>query len=157
MLDINSEELFFEDSAGATKIQSESWQMVNLIDNLDLSAIDHGWRENDQRYCIAYDKELLFNMKHIEEINYNPGCHSNSARGLLKNSSKLYPLLHYKYINQDIFVQKQRVNRARDTEKQRKNNWGGSCHGGDAVQISEYQRAKNSSVKILFDNKFRHP
>jgi glycosyltransferase involved in cell wall biosynthesis len=158
LLDISEHELSYEDSLGTTKIQSESWNMVNIEDNVDLSTIDRGWRDpKDQRYCLNYDKELLFNKNYVQEINYNPGCHSNSANGIIKNSNKRYPLLHYKYINLNVFVEKQRVNRARDTEKQRRNNWGGSCHGGDQVQITEYNRAKNNSVKILFDHKFIHP
>lgn len=158
MLSINSEELNHEDTFGATKIQSEAWQMVNLQDNLDLASIDRGWREpNNYRYCLAYDKELLFNKKYIQEINYNPGCHSNAAQGEIRGSSKKYPMLHYKYINQKVFVEKQRVNRARDTEKQRSHNWGGSCHGGDGVQAAEYKNAANKSVKILFDHKFQQP
>ena len=104
-----------------------------------------------------YSRELLFKRTIIQEINYNPGCHSNASQGILKVSGIRYPLFHYKYINKNVFVKKQQVNRARDTEKQRRHNWGGACYGGDAYQAAEYEQVKKSSVQILFDHKHRKP
>ena len=158
LLDITEQELIYEESLGTTKIVSESWQMVNLEDEFDFHNIEHGWRELHQDvFCLAYDKHLLFNKKYVQDINYAPGCHSNNAYGTIKNSSKFYPLLHYKYLSPSIFVKKQRVNRTRQSEMQKQNGWGCSCLRPDDSQLQEYHYAMTHSTKILFDGKFRKP
>jgi hypothetical protein len=45
-----------------------------------------------------YDKILLFNKSKITDINYDPGCHSASPKGIVKFSKNTYNLLHYKYL-----------------------------------------------------------
>lgn len=148
-LEINQFQLAQEDARGVTKIKSESWQMVNMKDDLDINGIDHGWRDsNEPVYCLAYDKDLLFNKKHVD-INYIvAGCHAADSKGIVKNS-KPYRMLHYKYINPNVFVSKQKVNRDRFTETERKNHWGVMSLKPDNEQYAEFLLARSRSVKIL--------
>jgi glycosyltransferase involved in cell wall biosynthesis len=149
LLDINDEQLTLEDADGVTVIKAEAWQMVNMEDNLDIHAIKYGWRDLlDFNMGGAYDKNLLFNKKYVD-VNYlTAGCHYSTPLGTVKNS-KLYRMLHYKYINPDVFVAKQQVNRQRITENERKNSWGVMSLRSDTEQRAEFQRARNGAVKIL--------
>jgi hypothetical protein len=149
LLDMNEQQLIQEDADGITLVPSEAWQMVNMEDNLDLHSIKYGWRDAvDYTMSSAYDKNLLFNKKYVD-VNYRaPGCHYSTPLGTVKNS-KPYRMLHYKYINPDVFVAKQQVNRKRTTQKQRQHSWGVMCLKSDASQREEFQRARAGAIKIL--------
>lgn len=145
MLDINADQLAAEDAAGVTKIKCECYHMVNMHDNLDVRAIDHGCR--DLRDTV-YDKDLMFNKKHVD-INYiNNDCHFTNSRGNVRNS-KPYRMYHYKYVNPDIFVAKQATSAKRLSEINKQNGWGAQCLRDEGNLRNEFAQARAAAVKIL--------
>jgi glycosyltransferase involved in cell wall biosynthesis len=145
MLDITEQQLIEEDAQGVTKIKCECYHMVNMEDNLDVRGITHGAR--DPRDTV-YDKDLLFNKKFVD-INYiNNDCHFTNSKGTIKNS-KPYKMFHYKYVNPDLFVNKQKISASRLSEINRKNGWGAQCLRDEGNLRNEFQQARDAAVKIL--------
>jgi hypothetical protein len=144
-LDITAEQLAIEDANGVTKIKSECWHMVNLEDNLDVKNITYGCRNPKDT---VYDKDLLFNKKFVD-INYEgAGCHSSNSRGKIKNS-KPYLMYHYKYVNPDIFVNKQKTSAKRLSDMNKKNNWGTQCLRDEGNLRNEFKQARDAARKML--------
>ena len=98
MLNITKSELINEEYKGSTIITTECWNMVNMEDNYDFENVKHGIREP------MYDKRILFNKKHINNINYVHGCHKCNPIGNIKYSEQNYKLYHYKYFNPEYSV-----------------------------------------------------
>lgn len=145
MLDITEEQLKREEANGITKIKSECYHMVNMEDNLDVRSIKHGCRNPKDT---VYDKDLLFNKKHVN-INYiNNDCHFTNSTGNVKNS-KPYRMYHYKYVNPDVFVNKQKVSAQRLSEINKKNGWGSQCTRDEASLRAEFQQARDAAFKVL--------
>jgi glycosyltransferase involved in cell wall biosynthesis len=147
LLDINAEQLLQEESKGITKIKSECWHMVNMENNIDVHNIKYGYRNVRDDFCIVYDKDLLFNKKYVNVI-YEPGAHRNNSVGIVKNS-KSYKLLHYMFINPDIYVAKQKLNKQRLSEINIQKNWSLSLFRSENEIRAEFQKAKNNAIKIL--------
>ena len=116
LLDINEQQLKKEEASGTTIIKSEGWTMVNMEDNLDIENIKHGYRSSDE---IAYDKCLLFNKKHIKEINYSVGAHSCKPLGNVKYGST-FKMYHYRFINPDLEVAKCKLTAQRLSNENKK-------------------------------------
>lgn len=145
MLDITEEQLIAEDARGTTKIKCECWHMVNMENNLDVRSITYGARNPKDT---VYDKDLLFNKKYVD-INYiNNDCHFTNSRGRIVNS-KPYKMYHYKYVNPDIFVNKQKTSAARLSEVNKQNGWGAQCTRDEGSLRHEFQQARDAAVKIL--------
>jgi glycosyltransferase involved in cell wall biosynthesis len=145
LLDINAQDLKNEEAAGVTKIKCEAWHMVNMEDTLDIRSIKHGCRNPRDT---VYDKDLLFNKKFVD-INYiNNDCHFTNSRGKIKNS-KPYRMYHYKYVNPDVFVAKQKTSASRLSDINRKNGWGAQCLRDEGSLRLEFQQARDAAVKIL--------
>lgn len=134
LLDINEDDLKYEESIGTTIIKSEGWNMVNLEDNYDFANIKHGSR------VPQYDKYYLFNKNHIKDINYACGCHSAHPTGLVKLSDKPYKLYHYKGINPDYLVERYKLTASRISENNRR------CGMGN------YYFADEQSIRAGFEN-----
>lgn len=145
MLDINEEQLIAEDAKGITKIKCNCWHMVNMQDNLDVRSITHGVRNLKDT---VYDKDLLFNKKYVD-INYiNNDCHFTNSKGTVRNSQP-YKMYHYKYVNPDLFVNKQKISASRLSDINRRNGWGVQCLRDESNLRGEFQQAREAAVKIL--------
>ena len=149
LLDINSEQLEEEAAQGVTKIKSESWQMVNMEDNLDFKNMKYGFRDPNEHECFIYDKDLCFNKK-LVDINYtHAGCHYCDSKGIIKESSKRYRMYHYRYINCDALCAKRRLTAERRNETDIKNHWGIHCTFGDEFFKTQFQQMRDGAIKIL--------
>lgn len=147
MLDITEEQLIAEDAKGITKIKCNCWHMVNMQDNLDVRGIIYGTRNLKDT---VYDKDLLFNKKYVD-INYiNNDCHFTRSRGKVVNSQP-YKMYHYKYVNPDLFVNKQKISAIRLSDINRKNGWGVQCLRDEVNLRQEFQQARDTAVKVLPD------
>jgi glycosyltransferase involved in cell wall biosynthesis len=143
LLDINAKELINEENLGTTKINSEGWDMINLEDNFDIKLITNGVKNH------LYDKIMLFNKEYIKEINYGAGCHDCKPVGLIKNSSKIYKMFHYKYINENFVIQKYKITALRLSEVNKRNNWGYQALMPEKNMREYISKLKKQSVKIL--------
>lgn len=154
LLDISEDQLKQEEENGVTKIKSICYHMVNKYDNFDLESINYGFRDIKSYNGSVYDKDLLFNKKHVD-INYNgAGCHDTSSSGNVVNS-KPYNLFHYKYCNENYFVNKRAVtNLNRLNDRDRKYGYGVECLRGEQKLREEYHYVRDHSIR-LFDH-YKH-
>jgi len=155
MLDITEQQLIAEDAQGVTKIKCECYHMVNMEDNLNVRNIKYGLR--DPRDTV-YDKDLLFNKKYVD-INYiNNDCHfTNSiAKGKPIKNSKPYKMLHYKYVNPDIFVSKQQTSAKRLSHINKINGWGSQCLRDEGSFRAEFQSVRDRATKVIQGNDMKH-
>lgn len=102
LIDVNEEILIQEQSACNTVIQTWGFQMISLEHGFNLEAIKYGFRDGD-----FYDKSLIFNKRFISNMNWSVGSHKCQPEGVLvKQTEKRYPLLHYKFINEEYVVKR---------------------------------------------------
>lgn len=145
MLEINEEQLKQEEAAGVTRIKTTAWTLVNMLDTYDLESlakIDSGFRDP------GYDKYLLFNKKHIKEINYNPGAHGCGPTGHVVDS-KPYLLFHYQYVNPDIFVGKRMLTKTRMSENNKRHGWGlPQVQGSEQDKRNDFAYRRQHAVKV---------
>ncbi len=118
LINISQEQLKVEESKGSTIINFEGYDMVNLLNDIDLYKIKNGVRTK------WYDKKVLFNKKHIKEINYKEGCHSCNPIGNIKYSNEIYKLFHYKYLSEDYLINRYKIFSSRLSEENKKKKWG---------------------------------
>jgi glycosyltransferase involved in cell wall biosynthesis len=142
LLDITRDELEYEESIGTTRISTEGWDMLNIDGYSDLSKIKYGARH------IRYDKHLLFNRKHIKEINYGAGCHESNPVGLINDSNKKYKIYHYKFIDVDFVVNKITETNARLSQENINNKWGLSCLLNENDLRSYYHSLVRKAIKV---------
>jgi len=117
-LDINEDNLIYENSKGSTLINSVGWNMCNKNNTNDILSIKHGIRS------INYDKVLCFKAKEIQEINYAPGAHSIKPVGRVQYSESKYNLLHMKFLNEDHMVNRYKQFKNRMSIENHRNGWG---------------------------------
>lgn len=118
LLDINEAELKTEEQTGTTLIRSETYDMINLQDNLDITGMKYGVKSPiPGKFC-------LFNKKYISEINYSPGSHTCDPKGKVVYSTKAYKLYHYNSINPQVTIEKFKVRAKRLSPENLKNGWG---------------------------------
>ena len=103
LLDINEDQLKYEESIGTTLIKSEGYNMLNMEDNYDLHNIKYGKKDS------LYSKTCVFNKKFVQSINYITGCHSCDPIGDIHHSDSLYKLYHYSYINVEYKIAKYKL------------------------------------------------
>jgi len=117
---ITREELLKEEELGSTIIRSEGWNLINTenTDKIVFEDIKYGSR------CVQYDKNYLFDKRHISQINYTPGCHSSSPVGNVKYSENSYKLFHYKALSEQYLVDRYKMFTSRLSEDNIKNKYG---------------------------------
>jgi len=142
LMDINEYELKYEESIGTTRIRPEGWDMLNIDGYENLSDIKYGARHT------RYDKHLLFNKKHIKEINYGAGCHESFPVGNVVDSKKSYKIYHYKFIDFDFVVNKINETNKRLSKENIDNNWGFSCLLPENELKSYYEGLIKRAVKV---------
>jgi glycosyltransferase involved in cell wall biosynthesis len=143
LLNINFQELDYEQNIGTSIIKTECWSLVNLEDNLFFKNMKYGFRDAE------YDKSLLFNKKHIQEINYGAGCHDCHPIGQIKYSAKPYIIYHYKYINEDLFVARSMLTAKRFSEDNLRNRWGYENLRPEQELRSYFKEQRRKAIKIL--------
>jgi len=142
MLDILPDELKHEESLGTTVIKAEGWTYVNLGDDLDVSKFTHGIRDG------GYDKNVLFNKKHIREINYGVGCHGCNPIGNVKFGSKQYVMYHYRDIHPDIAVQHAKTTASRLSADNRRYGWGIQCTRTEKEIRDDFERLRKVAIEV---------
>jgi hypothetical protein len=73
---------------------------------------------------VQYDKIVCFNKKYIQEINYGAGCHNAEPQGDVIFSSNRPKLLHMKFINVDLLVNKYKSYASRLSDENKQMRWG---------------------------------
>lgn len=142
-LNIDAEQLFYEDENKTTVISSQGWNMVNLKDDLNFAGIKFGVRAK------SYDKIYMFKRTAIREINYNPGCHSANIIGKVKESTKAYECFHYKYVNPDFMVARHKVFASRLSDVNIQKGYGGHYLYSEEQIRKEFSEARKNAKQIL--------
>jgi hypothetical protein len=143
---INENDLNNEELNNTTIIKFSAYDMVNMSNDpndINLNEISFGVRHS------LYDKDLLFNKKFINEINYQPGCHKSNPIGSVKYSSNEYKMLHYKYIGENFIVKRYEHFKQRMSEKNKKRGWGYQYLTDEQVLRNLYKENQLKSSKII--------
>jgi glycosyltransferase involved in cell wall biosynthesis len=143
LLDINKDFLQLEEDKGTSIIQSEAYTLVNLNEDFNFSEIKHGARDG------AYDKCLLFNKKLINEINYCHGAHYCSPQGIIKYSDEKYKLYHYKYINTDYHIIRNKYTFDRLSDINKRMGWGTQWHINDDQIRQMFIDLRKNAIRII--------
>ena len=141
LLDINEEELKKEEQAGTTIIRSELYSMIAMDDKLDLARMKYAAKEGGG----PPEKCLLFNKRHIHEINYGPGAHSCNPIGNVEYSKTIRKIFHYCFPNYEVTVEKYRLLQARMNSEDRTS----GLYKETPEEIRAlYTEARNQAVKV---------
>lgn len=147
LLDINEQQLKEEENLGTTIFKPTGYEMINMLDNYELSDIHYGlkWQE--------YGKTCLFNKQYIKEINFNCGAHVSQPVGKVQFNTNSYSLKHYKWINPDYIVKRFANTTARMSELNKKHKMGWENMEPEDVIKQEFQnrrdQIKTSGVKVI--------
>jgi hypothetical protein len=141
--DIDVMQLGVMDDQGATIVRFSGWNMVNLKDNMNFSAIKTGFRSD------SYDKFYCFDARLIKEINYSHGCHTANPVGSVVFSVKTFNCRHYKYLNPDYMVKRHAIFAARLSDKNLQKGYGGHYLYGEAAIRKEFDEARKIAKKII--------
>ncbi len=120
LVNINEDQLRYEQKLGSTIIKFEGWNMINTEPNPLLELKNIKWASR----CKQYDKYYCFNKLHIKEINYDPGCHTANPVGTKKLSSQIYKIYHFRALDEDYVVAKNLLYCKRLSKQNLDNNWG---------------------------------
>lgn len=126
----------------ATHIITEGYQMMSEVLPSTNGQI---YDEIKQGFLIPdYSKPCVFKPNEIKEINFAPGSHTAKPTGnvVSVNNSGL-KLLHYKYINRSILINKYKNYAIRQSEEMKKKGWG------------NYQQWTESILNNQFDTWFK--
>jgi glycosyltransferase involved in cell wall biosynthesis len=118
LLEIDEKSLVFEQSQGTSIVSTEGYTLVNMHDDFSFSEMKYGQRDS------WYDKPCLFNRRLLREINYQAGAHKCCPEGEVKWSEAKYRLYHYKYVNPDLQIKKNRYTLDRLSEVNKQHGWG---------------------------------
>ena len=113
-LDINSNNL----NTNQTLFKSKGYNMCNVDNITEYDTIRYGIE------AVQYDKVVCFNKTYIREINYTPGCHSCNPVGDVIYTDIRPKLLHMKFLNEDLLVEKYKSYASRLSDENLKQNWG---------------------------------
>lgn len=143
LLDINQEQLKYEDSIGTSIISAEGYNMINMENNFDLSSITYGARHESS------DKKYLFKSSLIDEINYEPGCHVSNPVGNVILSKTKYKAYHYNFINEEESIKKYKLYSARLSDENKKMGWGNHYSRSEEEIRSEFADIRSKAIKLL--------
>tara|TARA_R110000868_G_scaffold150976_2_gene374534 strand:- start:6875 stop:7603 length:729 start_codon:yes stop_codon:yes gene_type:complete len=98
----------------------------------------------------SFDKQILFNRRHIKEINYNYGCHVSRPVGKIKTGKyEPFLLLHYKYLGIDYLTKRHEMYAKRMSRFNRMNGFGVEyLEGGKRIE-QIFSESKNKLKKII--------
>lgn len=141
LLDISEAELKEEERIGTTIVRAEAYDMVDMDNRLDISAMKYGVRDT------GHDKSYLFNKKFISEINYTLGAHASKPIGTVLYSGKAYKAYHYWYKNYNETVKEYKIMRARINPENIKN--GDSAYAETPEELrDEYAAVRSRAIRV---------
>jgi hypothetical protein len=117
LIQITEEELKKESENGVTLFKFDGYHMVNTENQFNLNEITLGYRDS------FYDKTLLFNKSKINNINYQPGCHTSNPTGEVVYCKNTYKMLHYKYLGVEYTVSRYKMFADRLSDENKKMRW----------------------------------
>lgn len=146
LIDINEENLIKQQMMSASIINTFGFNMVNTSNEFNLENITSGFREDS-----LYDKCLIFNKKHVENMNWSVGCHHCNPKGSdVRFSNDRFVLLHYKYIDEDYIVKRYKLLKKRQSDENKRNNW---CYqyNTEETELRKYYKEcqKKQLTKLL--------
>ena len=96
-----------------------------------------------------YSKSILFSPV-LKEINFSPGCHKCAPVGPVKQfqSSRL-KLLHYKFVDRELILQKTRECQARLSETNKRHGWSRHYVKTDEQVQSEFDDFMAAREKVI--------
>lgn len=145
LIDINEENLMKQQMLGVNVISTFGFNMINTSDNFDLEGINSGFREDS-----VYDKSLIFNKKFVHNMNWEVGSHTCNPNGEnISFSADRFNLLHYKYLDEDYIVNRYRLLKNRQCEKNRINNWSYHYNIEEQELRNFYRNAQNKQLSRL--------
>jgi len=97
-----------------------------------------------------YSKMCLFSPKHIQEINYNHGCHRCTPQGAVKIfRNNQFKLLHYHYLGCDFFSHRMSLMADRASDFAR------GLNGGFVIERYTFNSTENQKIyKDLLQQRF---
>lgn len=125
-----------------TMFKSKGFNMCNVEGLRDITEIKHGVR------AIQYDKTILFNRKHLTEINYSAGCHSCEPQGDAKESILKPHLYHMKFIDVDLLVNKYKTYASRLSDENKEMRWGYHYEQVEHLIREEFKNTLQLAEKI---------
>lgn len=105
---------------------------------------------NQGVYTSGYSKLLCFNSKVVREINYTAGCHNANPIGKnLKIGIELFPLYHFKWLNEDYVFERYKLFANRMSSENKKNGWGIHYTYSKKIQSDYYQQLLKNRIKLF--------
>jgi glycosyltransferase involved in cell wall biosynthesis len=98
-----------------------------------------------------YSKPCLFKPSEVTHINFAPGSHTAEPMGpnlIIINDSGI-KLLHYKYLNIELLIEKYKHYRVRQSEEMKRNGWGNYQHWDANVINSQFDSWLIKSENII--------
>jgi Glycosyl transferase family 2 len=115
---ITQKQLINEDAGEATIIRTVGWDAIGMHEeNISFHAMTYGV------YSPGYGKYYCFNVKALEEINYEPGAHKACPIGNIKYSENVYKAFHYKWLSLSYVVEKHKHLSSRMSKQNILNKW----------------------------------
>jgi len=142
LADINEEQLKTEEDSGTSMVKFEVYDMINMKDNLNFSAMKYGVKSP------ADSKYFLFNKKFIREINYSPGAHACNPAGKVVYSQNIYKVYHYASINTDLTIEKFKIRQKRLCPENIKMGWGVQVFMTPEEIRKEYAEERSKAIKV---------
>jgi len=143
LLEIDEAQLRAEEANGTTIVKATGYTMVNMVDDPDPSAIDHGYRET------YYDKSMLFDRRHIQHIDYDFGAHFCYPKGNVRFNSQSYRMLHYNTMGLEFALKKKNETMRRMSALNRQLGLGLQYFVSDDEVRAKYAEARRIATKIL--------
>lgn len=143
LLNINEDQLKFEEAQGVSLIKSEGYTMVNLDGYNTLETIQYGERST------LYDKPYLFNKKLIKDINYTVGCHTGNPTGNIKISERAYRAYHYKFIDKELSIKRYIAYGKRLSDDNLNHGWGKHYLQSEEELMVEFDMLRGRAIKLL--------
>lgn len=151
---ITEDELIEENRKGTTILKTIGYNMVGESKLEDLSDIDLHKIYKGNNWP-GESKQLCFNRKSINEINYNWGAHTSNPKGLVVFSEKAYLVKHMDILGIPYKLMKQR-NRTERSRHQWKHGLGIHYSDSDEKLIQFYNESlkKHEDLRNKFPNNF---
>lgn len=97
-----------------------------------------------------YSKNVIFDPKKIESINYLPGCHGCNPRGSVTYiDDPNLKLLHYRVLSKEYYINRNKMMVNRFSDANKKYGWGFHLKQTDEYFSNHYQSMLNSSSKVI--------
>ncbi len=147
LISINHNDLILESKNLVNLFKPEGYSIMNFEDELNLEKMVYGFRD------LGFDKTIIFNKKHIKNINYGPGCHHCSPEVndgyTLKYNTTNYKLIHYKYLHPNYSVERHKMFGERLSEDNKKHGWGIHYTFSSESIKTFYKNKEKELIKVI--------